>query len=232
MKRHLRPFVPVSLVPRAFGTIKGRRGQKAPLKLLAFSRKKRLDKGKSHAASFSMAKCRVPPRHISSAARALFGVGARPRSALKEIRLRGPPSPRPRRVPAKPSALCYAVRMFAPLTGAQHSKVPSDSLRSRRKFQPLASPSAFFGAHPPRKNAFQAFPPRPTAYPKARHRNTKPRQAGKVTRVKRANGAFRERTEPTENLKPATLTITCTPQENSLHNPQSKVKELNKMTIL
>lgn len=179
-----------------------------------------------------MAKCRVPPRHISIAARALFGGGARPRSAPKVNRLRGTPSPRPRRVPAKPSALCYAVRMFAPLAGAQHSKVPSDSLRSRRKFQPLASPSAFFGAHPPRKNAFQAFPPRPTAHPKTRHRNTKPRQAGKVTLVKRANGAFRERTEPTENLKPATLTITYTPQENSLHNPQSKVKELNKMTIL
>lgn len=179
-----------------------------------------------------MAKCRVPPRHISIAARALFGGGARPRSAPKVNRLRGPPSPRPRRVPAKPSALCYAVRVFAPLAGAQHSKVPSDSLRSRRKFQPLASPSAFFGAHPPRKNAFQAFPPRPTAYPKARHRNTKPRQAGKVTRVKRANGAYRERTELTENLKPTTLTITCTPQENSLHNPQSNVKELNKMTIL
>lgn len=180
-----------------------------------------------------MAKCRVPPRHISIAARALFGGGARPRSAPKVNRLRGPPSPRPRRVPAVPSALCYAgLRCrYAPPRPAQQSPL-GFRYAHRRKFQPLASPSAFFGAHPPRKNAFQAFPPRPTAHPKTRHRNTKPRQAGKVTRVKRANGAYRERTELTENLKPATLSITCTPQENSLHSPQSKVKELNKMTIL
>lgn len=135
---------------------KGRRGQKAPRKHLAFSRKKRLNKGKSHAAPFSMAKCRVPPRHISIAARALFGGGARPRSAQKENRLRGPPSPRPRRVPAEPSALCHAVRLVAPLAGAQHSKVPSDTLTLPPKIPAVGLAFGVFRGSPAPKKRFSS----------------------------------------------------------------------------
>lgn len=159
---------------------KGRRGQKAPLKHSAFSRKKKLHKGKFLAALFSMAKRRAPSRRISIAARALFGGGARPRSAPKENRLRGPPSPRPRRVPAEPSALCYAgLRCrYAPPRPAQQSalgyRYASAENSSRwprlRRFSGLTRPEKRFLSVSASASGLSVKPAIETLYPAKRGR--------------------------------------------------------------
>lgn len=94
--------------------------------------------------------CRNRPSRgdITIGARALFEASHPPHAAQMEGRSRGTPPTRP-----------AAVRPWPPASAA----VPLDRLRRPRKFTALGFSWAFFGANPPRKNAFSAFPkiPRP-----------------------------------------------------------------------
>ena len=109
------------------------------------------EKGKSHAAAFSMPISPLPGRYYNRRARSFRGEPP-PHAAQMVGRSRGPPR--------------LVLRRFGrglPRRPPPSAAVPLDCLRQPRKFTALGFSWAFFGANPPRKNAFSAFPkiPRP-----------------------------------------------------------------------
>lgn len=165
MKRHSRPFVPVSLVPRAFGTIKVGAAKRRRESISPFPARKGSIKENLTRRLFQWRNAAFPRGIFQSPPAPFSAAGHAPARLKRKIAFAGPP--RPALGAFRPSRPRFATLCAWSLRSLAHStaKSPRIRLRSRRKFQPSASPSAFFGAHPPRKNAFQAFPPRPTAYP-------------------------------------------------------------------
>ncbi len=109
------------------------------------------EKGKPHAAAFSMPKSPLPGRYYNRRARSFRGEPPPTRLKWKVAR-EGPPR--------------LVLRRFGrglPRRPPPSAAVPLDRLRRPRKFTALGFSWAFFGANPPRKNAFSAFPkiPRP-----------------------------------------------------------------------